>query len=171
MSDCVGYDCRFGCASRRLRHFPTFDIARRHTAAAAARRRRPSRAARRRRRRRSRTRWSRRLRRAAPSPTSSWSSRAVSCAERHHPVYGGRSLPCFPGGTVALWLKFCHLFSPVYISNVHYSYRPPASTRARSALTSSPARRTASSISAPLTGAPRDSSASTAASSLSLIHI
>ncbi|CAH0366391.1 unnamed protein product, partial [Pelagomonas calceolata] len=48
---------------------------------------------------------------------------------------------------------------------VHYYYRPPASTRARSALTSSPARRTASSISLPLTGAPRDSSASTAASS------
>ena len=28
---------------------------------------------------------------------------------------GGRSLPCFPGGTVALWLKSCPLFSPVYI--------------------------------------------------------
>ena len=25
----------------------------------------------------------------------------MSCAEHHHPVYGGRSLPCFPGGTVA----------------------------------------------------------------------
>ena len=31
---------------------------------------------------------------------------------------GGRSLPCFPGGIVALWLTFCPLFSPVYIHNL-----------------------------------------------------
>ena len=78
--------------------------------AAAARRRRPSRAARRRRRRRCRTRSSRRRR--AATPTSSWSSRAVSCAERHHPVYGGRSLPCFPGGTVAFGSSSAPCFPP-----------------------------------------------------------
>ena len=80
------------------------------TAAAAARRRRPSRAARRRRRRRCRTRSSRRRR--AATPTSSSSSRAVSCAERHHPVYGGRSLPCFPGGTVAFGSRSAPCFPP-----------------------------------------------------------
>ena len=80
--------------------------------AAAARRRWQSRAARRRRRRRSRTRWSRRLRRADRSPTSSSASRAVSCAEHHHPVYGGRSLPCFPGGTVAFGSRSAPCFPP-----------------------------------------------------------
>ena len=125
MSDCVGYECRFGA---RAASEPSVVVAMAssyavsyavdappspYTAAAAARRRRPSRAARRRRRRRCRTQSSRRRR--AATPTSSSSSRAVSCAEHHHPGYGGRSLPCFPGGTVALWLTFCPLFSPVYI--------------------------------------------------------
>ena len=90
----------------------------------------------------------------------------MSCAEHHHPVHGGRSLPCFLGGTVALWLAFCPpVFPRVYKQRVITNLIVHPRARARGA-PDVLARPPDGPIILPrLTGAPRDSSASTAASS------